>query len=237
VTTNCPPRGGADGTPPGQPPPRPDAVVPPVTPDITAYYGWAAVCETIADAGGLNQQFIYDLFKNILGDHFADEDRIWDSALHTTLWNRDPALSKLSIFPVTLVKRDVALDRPGIVVKRGPFKSSRLSIGDTDGVDGGDTTRMIEGAHTFVAVGNSGPNANALGWEVFNFFEAISPILRAQFGMDIAPEACGEIAVLKDLGEQLAVPVVVSYRFLSTVRTSTIDPAIKVTDFISQPQV
>ena len=226
MTTNCPPN-GVSLEQPGDPPPRPDP--PPAPPgSSTTYYGWAAVCEQVADAGGVHPQFLDGLFMNIIADHFADPARIWDDSLRGLIWHKDPAVSKLSIFPATMVKRDIALDRPGIIVKRGGFKSTRIAIGDRDGVDGAETTRMVEGTHTFVAVGNSGPNANALGWELFMFLEAIAPVLRSEFGMDIAPDGGGEIAVLKDLGDQLAFPVTVSYRFLSTVVTAPIDPAIKV---------
>jgi hypothetical protein len=236
TTTNCPTPGGKDPTPPGLPPER--EPLPPDPPQVqTTHYGWDTVCQQVALVGGIHPQFLDGLFMNIISDHFVEADRIWDPSLHEVIWHRDPLKTKLSIFPVTLMVRDVSSDRPCIVVKRGAFRSSRIAIGDRDGVDGERFTRMVEGTHTFVAVGNSGANANALGWELFKFFEAICPVLRDQFGMDIVPDTAGELAVINDLGDQLGFPIGVSYRFLSSVMTETIDPAIKVFTATAKPQV
>lgn len=229
MTTNCDTPLQTGGTIP-PPPPHPEGPAPQPMGTQTAY-GWNELCADVAALGGLQPQILDGLFMNALADHFSDPSHIWSEDLRGLIWSPDPSRTKIAIFPVSHVERTTSLDIPAIIVKPGAFKSTRIAIGDADDVDpvaGPMFTRRIDGGHTFIVSGGSGSLVKSLGWELYAFFEAFGPLVRQRLGADLSADGIGEIAVLSDLGNKLAVPVTVNYTFLSSTSLRPIDPSIKV---------
>jgi len=105
---------------------------------------------------------------------------------------------------------------PSLVVFRGAQQMVRIGIGDYTQVteDFGETgySRMVSGQHSVLALGGADGFTEELAFEVFDFLNAVSPILRQDLPLhDFQVDSISEVGALSEVGSLLGVRITVKY--------------------------
>ncbi len=150
--------------------------------------------------------------------HFSDPSHIEIPLLRSYIWTADDTTSKLPIESVFKWNPAMTEARPGIFLKRGPWKVLNLGIdnrkmaGTLDWPYPRQYNVFYQGSLTLFCVGGESLEAELIATEVYRELVGFGPIARKQFGFvrfNVAD--IGEVSLLDESAEHFVVPVVVSY--------------------------
>jgi hypothetical protein len=154
--------------------------------------------------------------------HFTNPANIENPMLREALWTADIATTGIVIDSVFKWNPAQTEMRPGIFVKRNPWKILRYGIDDRKmvGVNNGccvsTNTRihntMCQGSHTLFCITGESAEAELLAAEVYRELMEFGPVARAVFNfLRFTVTDVGEPSILEEATEIFVVPVVVSY--------------------------
>jgi hypothetical protein len=120
-------------------------------------------------------------FVQFSRDHFGDPKNIVNPKYKEYLWNPDVATSRLLIEPSFKVNLQNTQQRPAILIKRDAVQVMPIGLGQGKHIShfegigdkmagrhvGADFTTLIQGSHSIICIGQSGGEAEELGFEVF----------------------------------------------------------------------
>lgn len=199
-----------------------DVPPPPVPPGssgeaLEIKYDWSdirGVCPA-----GFDNRAMDELFIKLLRNHFALASNITNPILKQYIYSDDPTISKIRIVMNTTFSGSNAGSFPAIIVKRLKQQSVRISMGDQG--ERGLTlqgqysyVRTIVGSHRLICAGVSDGVTEALATEVFEMMTCLSPVLRSILPLlDFEAVGMDEIGIIDELGNNLVVPVDVTYKY------------------------
>jgi hypothetical protein len=199
-----------------------DVPPPPVPPGssgeaLEIKYDWSdirGVCPA-----GFDNRAMDELFIKLLRNHFALASNITNPILKRYIYSDDPSISKIRIVMNTTFSGPNAGSFPAIIVKRLKQQSVRISMGD-QGERGATLqgqysyVRTIVGSHRLICAGVSDGVTEALATEVFEMMTCLSPVLRSILPLlDFEAVGMDEIGIIDELGNNLVVPVDVTYKY------------------------
>lgn len=188
-----------------------------VTQDVANTYPEppSSICST-----GPNLFVLNGALLTLIRRHFADPAGIVDPDLRNYVWtDGDGCESNIMIEPIYKWDATKIQQRPGVVVKRGQWKTQRLGIGDRHlgppkqvGYTEFEHVILMQGTHTFFCLGNSGLEAEKVGQEVAFELLGFSEIIRQQFQL-ARFQLLGIDAVhrIEECQDHFVVPVNVGY--------------------------
>lgn len=190
-------------------PPEPTPVDPTVIPRGT-------IRQLICQAGGLQPQLIKGLFMTVLADHFSDARYIHNEPLRKYRWLPNNE-GDIKIIVAEDFTSDETIEQPlTIVVKRHDHQFQPLGIGGrgAETVEGRAIHYMVAGAHTFIATGGNGAEAELLGQELGRMWtnETIR-MVEELFFHSFFMHKIGSLGLIEELGNAVGVPVSVVYTF------------------------
>jgi len=158
------------------------------------------------------------IFVQWMRNHFSDSANIDLNILKESVWTNDISTSAIIIDSVFRWKPDTTEFRPGIFVKRNPWKILRYGIDDRKmmGVNDGTCTRayntMFQGSHTLFCIAGESGEVELLATEVYHELIQFGPRARKHFNfLRFVVSDIGEPAILEEATENFVVPIVVSY--------------------------
>ncbi len=180
-------------------------------------YDWSEIAGVCPD--GFSNQAMDNLFIKLLRSHFSNPDNIHNPVLKQFVYSDDATISKIRIVMNTTWDGTNESKLPAIIVKRLKQQSVRIAINDLG--ERGDTmqgetsfVRFIMGSHRLICAGNVDGVTEALASEVFYEMTCMSPILRNILPLeDFEAVGMDEIGVTDELGNNLVVPVDVTYKY------------------------
>lgn len=150
--------------------------------------------------------------------HFSDATHIENPLLKDYIWTSDNATSKLAIESVFKWNPAMTEQRPGIFLKRGPWKvlnagiDNRKMAGTFDWPYPRQYNVFYQGSHTVFCVGGESAEVELLAAEVYRELVGFGPVVRKQFNfLRFVVTEIGEVSLLEESAEHFVVPVVVSY--------------------------
>ena len=201
-------------------------------------FGRGELRDLICQLGSLQPQILNGLFMNLLADHFSDPRYIWQEQLKRYQWRPGPD-SDIKIMTNAQWQDVERTNEPlTIVLKRGPQRYQPIGIGGKGAVevDGESLHHMVVGAHTFVATGGTGAEAELLGEELAALWTHESWRMTHEFFFHhFQPGELGSLGVVDDLGGALGVTFVVNYAYETVTRTRPVQPRLKVFDARPNP--
>lgn len=185
---------------------------------------------------GVTPRIITGLLMRILSNHFADPRLIMDPDLKKYVWSSDPATSKLRIVPNTRFDPATAGMLPALIVKRGALQSGRKIIGDRMGpadqnareTGTVDYVRLVSGSHRIFCIAETDGEAENVAHEVFHALTFLGPaIVALPYFMDLQVVGLGELGALDGLGNQIGVPVDLTYAYEDAWSIQPLAPRLK----------
>jgi hypothetical protein len=160
-----------------------------------------------------------------LQGHFADAANIEGqpndppaTGLTRNLWHPDDKTTRLAIESASHWKPELTEHRPGIMIKRNPWKRMRLGIDDRMmfhlAPDAQDRyANWWQGSHTLFCIAGDGAETEKLAAEVFRELNEFGPIVRKILDLKKFEVAeVGELFKLKTTArENFVVPISTSY--------------------------
>jgi hypothetical protein len=161
-------------------------------------------------------QVVQGLLVSWMRVHFSDAPNIEDPALKNTLWAADIRQTGIAVDSVYKWQPALTEFRPGIFIKRGPWKIVRLGIDDRRmGVPPSgyrQYSTYVQGAHTLFCVSNAPAECEILGAEVFRELIEFGPIIRQAYGfMRFQVMEVGEVSILEEARQNFILPISVAY--------------------------
>jgi hypothetical protein len=138
-------------------------------------------------------------FVQFVRAHFGDSRNVFNPDLVGYMWNADDTLSKILIEPAFKHKVTNTQQRPAVLVRRGPVQPFYPGFGDGQHTShfesngshvGVDFTAIVKGTHILECIGQSGGEAEAIGWEMFKTLSGYKLVLKkdANLGKFIVSE-------------------------------------------------
>ena len=179
----------------------------------------SSICST-----GLLPHVLDGALLQVLRHHFSHPDNITQTALQCYVWDVDAKKRTMIVDPVYKWDVSTVQQRAAVLVKRGAWQTSRLSIGNTVhgpppevGYTRNPQLMAFTGSHMFFCVARTGTEAEELGAEVAYELLEFSQIIREQFNMHkFDLHQIGEVQRLDESHDHFAVPVSVSYGLVHT---------------------
>jgi len=176
----------------------------------------SSICST-----GLMPHILTGIFLQLIRHHFSEAGNIVQQALRKYTWNKDAKQTQIAITAVYNWDPRTIQQRPAVMVKRGPLKTHKMSIGDilhgAPDQDGYTAEKMMvafTGSHTFFCCGRNGIEAEEIGAEVAYELLEFSQVIREQFNlMTFSLFEIGQVHRLHESHEHFAVPVTVAYGY------------------------
>lgn len=163
-------------------------------------------------------QLVTGLLVQWMRLHFSEAPNIEDPDLRETLWALDITTTGIVIDSVYRWNPQQTEQRPGIFVKRGPWKILRYGIDDRKmigyGAPSGNQTynNFTQGSHVLFCVANKPAEAELLGAEVYRELMMFGPMARRFFNfLRFVVTDVGELSLLEECAEHFVVPITVSY--------------------------
>lgn len=165
---------------------------------------------------GMSPNLMTGTVMLLLANHFANPNLIMTPSLKKYVYTGDVS-TKISIMTNTAFNPTTAPILPALVVKRLALQSERRAIGDKlySGKDGESSyVRFVTGGVRVMVLGAVAAESEALALEVYDTLTFLAPIMveRMQF-MDFQVMSMGELGVLEELGNKLAIPVDIQMTF------------------------
>jgi len=150
---------------------------------------------------------------------FSVVENIVQPQLHKYLWKNDEKDTGIVIEPVYKWNPRNIQQRPAVILKRGPWKFHRMSIGDRQhgGVQETGYTEfsqqvLVIGSHIFFCVGRTGLEAEEIGLEVAMNMMGFSELIRQQLSLArFQLDSTGNVHRIIECQDHFAVPVTVTY--------------------------
>jgi hypothetical protein len=174
----------------------------------------SSICTT-----GPMPHIINGALLSLIRYQFADISNITQPALHKYLWNKDEKTSAILIEPVYKWNPRNIQQRPAVIVKRGPWKVHRISIGDRlhayvadEGYSEFTQQVLMVGSHVLFCVGRTGLEAEEIGTEVAMHMLGFSELIRQQLSLArFQLDSIGDVHRIVECQDHFAVPVTVTY--------------------------
>jgi hypothetical protein len=174
---------------------------------------------TATDNRAQNIYTLHGAFVTTIRRHFAQPENIEVPELRHYAWNSDDKVSKILIESVHRWNPTNIQQRPGVIVKRGPWKFIQLGIGnrleggvDTDGYTEDSLVVGVMGTHSFFCLGTSGTEADEIAMEVVNCLLCFSQTIREQFCLArFMVSDIGPVTKMDECQDHFTVPVNVEY--------------------------
>lgn len=170
---------------------------------------------------GMSPNLMTGTVMLLLANHFANPNLIMTPALKKYVYvpptTGNGLTTKISIMTNTAFNPLTSPILPALVVKRLAIQSERRSIGDKLDAGMNGESRYVRfvtgGVRVMVLAANAGEN-EALALEVYDTLTFLAPIMveRMQF-MDFQVMSVGELGVLEELGNKLAIPIDIQMTF------------------------
>lgn len=155
--------------------------------------------------------------------HFSNSLNIENPFLHEYLWDPNIETTKIVIDSIYRFNAAQSEYRPGIFIKRAPWKIIRYGIDDRkmprrdkqipiccEAVEEYNT--MCQGSHVLFCVAGESAEAEILATEVYRELMQIGPVFRRRFNfLRFVVSDIGEISLLEEATENFVVPITVSY--------------------------
>lgn len=165
---------------------------------------------------------IEGLIRNMLINHFSSADNIQDPSLRGLLWN-GLASGNILIEAFYTWKPESTDTRPAVIIRRNSLANRRISIGDRlhGGVDVEGNEHFVTqwvGSSTLFCIGQSGTQAELLGFEVQRELTEFAPELLTYVNKLKRFQAAelGGMVELEEARERYTTPVTVGYRYDQT---------------------
>jgi hypothetical protein len=173
-------------------------------------------------------------FRDILSQHFADPDRIYEPHLVRMIWSKNRATSKILVETLHKWQPQTTGQRPAIVIKRNGYKSRRICItGQYQGNHlrnggGSDHVQAWAGSHTLFCIGATGGQAELLANEVQRHLVSFAHIYAGMLGfLRFSVMSIGEVRRVEESREHFVVPVSVSYMYTQSWAVQEAAPLLR----------
>lgn len=187
--------------------------------------GSQARCDTEVDfslisqlCGNLPQpQLMTSVFTQWMRMHFSDVARINIDILQDYVWTEDITTTGIVIDSVYMYNPAQSEYRPGIYVKRNPWKVDRRGIDDRHMLSVNYSgppqyTTFFQCSHTVFCVAGEAAETELLATEVYRELVMSSPRARKVFKLlRIGVSDIGEVSLLEEATENFVVPITVAY--------------------------
>lgn len=184
-------------------------------------------------------QLVTGLLVQWLRLHFSESPNIEDPALRDTLWALDITQTGMAIDSVFRWNPQLTEKRPGIFIKRGPWKILRYGIDDRMMIGGAPSgnyryNTFTQGSHVIFCVANKPAETELLGTETYRELMMFAPVARKQYGfMRFVVTDVGELSLLEESAEHFVVPITVSYGCQNMWEVAPNAPKLKALKFKS----
>lgn len=171
---------------------------------------------------GIKPNIVTGALIQILRSLFSDPKNIVETQLNSFIWNANPSLTAILIEALYKWQPENVQQRPAVLVKRGEWKVTKISIGDklhgapeeTGYTDMRQVVAMA-GSTTMFCLGNSGLEAELLASEVSYHLMEFSAVIRQQLCLgSFQVSDLGEVSRFEEAHDHFAVPVTVVYSFM-----------------------
>lgn len=149
--------------------------------------------------------------------HFSEESRIQFDMLQDYIWTPDMETTGIVIDSVFKFNAAQTEARPGIFIKRNPWKVLRMGIDDRKMFRVNDKQwqkylTFYQGSHTILCVAGESAEVELLATEVYREFVQSGPRARKIFNfLRFTTVEIGEPAILEEATENFVVPIVIAY--------------------------
>jgi len=162
-------------------------------------------------------QLVTGIVVSWLRQHFSQTPNIEDPKLEKTLWAAD--ISKTGIVIDSVYRWQPALteSRPGVFIKRGPWRVLRLGIDDRKmgsmPISGNrHYLTAYQGSHSIFCIAGAPAEAEILAAEVFRELVQFGPLFRQTFKfLKFQVTDVGEVSLLEEARENFVVPITLAY--------------------------
>lgn len=159
------------------------------------------------------------LFVQWMRMHFSEEDRIEQTFMKDYIWSSDISTTRIVIDSVFKFNAAQTESRPGIFVKRNPWKVIRMGIDDRkfpkaqiEPIPIERYNTFYQGSHTLFCVAGESAEVELLATEVYRELVQSGPRARSTFNfLKFQVSEIGEPAILEEATENFVVPIVVTY--------------------------
>ena len=161
-------------------------------------------------------QLVTGVLVSWLRQHFSVAPNIEDPKLESTLWAADIKTTGIIVDSVYRWQPALTEHRPGVLIKRGPWKVLRLGIDDRK-MGGSDITsrqyvNAIQGSHTIFCISGAPAETEILAAEVYRELVQFGPLFRKTFGfLRFQVTDVGEVSILEEARENFVVPITIAY--------------------------
>jgi len=163
-------------------------------------------------------QLVHGLLITWLRNHFSAAAAIEEPKLQDAMWSLDIRETDIVIDSVYRWNPAQTESRPGIFLKRGPWKVMPLGIdsgrkmGITHPSGSEQYVVMTQGSHTLFCVTNAPAECEQLGAEVFRELIEFGPEFRKAFHFHrFGVVDVGEVSILEEASQHFVLPVTVAY--------------------------
>lgn len=150
--------------------------------------------------------------------HFSNPGNLENPLLVDQIWDQE--VSKTGIVIDSVYRWNPALTekRPGIFVKRGPWKFLTVGIDNRHMPVANQPCRIdthtviMQGSHTIFCIGGEAAEAEILATETYRELMSFGPAARKTFNfLRFVISDLGDINILEEATENFVIPIVISY--------------------------
>jgi hypothetical protein len=162
-------------------------------------------------------QLVTGIVVSWLRQHFSQTPNIEDPKLQDTLWAAKIDTTKILVDSVYSWKPATTETRPGVFIKRGPWRVLRLGIDDRKmggmPISGNrHYVSFIQGSHSIFCIAGAPAEAETLAAEVYRELVQFGPLFRATFNfLKFQITDVGEVSILEEARENFVVPITLAY--------------------------
>lgn len=178
-------------------------------------------------------QLVTGMMVSWLQQHFSQSPNIEDPLLQQTLWAADIAATQLVIESVYRWQPAITEGRPGIFVKRGPWRVLRLGIDDRKmgnmPISGNrHYISFIQGSHTLFCIAGSPAEAESVATETYREMLEFGPLFRRTFNfLKFQVIEVGEVSLIEEARENFVVPITIGYATQEAWQIAPRTPTLK----------
>jgi hypothetical protein len=178
-------------------------------------------------------QLVTGMVVSWLQQHYSQAPNIEDPQLQQTLWAASIATTKLIIESVYRWQPSVTEGRPGIFIKRGPWRVVRLGIDDRKmgfmPLSGNrHYLTVLQGSHTIFCIAGSPAEAEAVATETYRELMEFGPLFRRTFNfLKFQVIEVGEVSLVEEARENFVVPITIGYAAQEAWQIAPRTPTLK----------
>lgn len=182
---------------------------------------------------GLSPEMIEGIIAQLLTQHFSDPSWITYDELRSYVWSPDVALRKINILPVNKWDELAVSKMPAIVYADLGQRLERLAIGDQFYMDNSRNyaeaySRICQGNHRLMCVGESDLSSSMLATEVVRWFTEFGPkIVGSLPFMDFQVTQREAPKAFSAIGGRIGVALVFQYSYIWAWELAPAGPPLK----------